>query len=36
VLIKGFAELYKSKPEFPIGFLGKWLKQYSQGQKKKT
>lgn len=34
VLIKGFAETYKVKPQFPIEFLGKWLKQYSKGQKR--
>ena len=32
VIVKGFAEVYKTKPDFPIEFLGKWLKQYSCNQ----
>lgn len=34
VLVKGFAELYKQRPAFPIEFFGKWLKNYSQGQQR--
>ena len=30
--MKGFAELYKVKPDFPIEFLGRWLRNYSKGQ----
>ena len=36
VLVRGFAELYKQRPDFPIEFLGKWLKNYSQGQQRKN
>jgi hypothetical protein len=34
VLVKGFAELYKQRPAFPVEFFGKWLKNYSQGQQR--
>lgn len=30
VLSKGFAELYRNKPDFPVSYLGNWLKEYSQ------
>ena len=33
-MTKGFAELYKRKPNFPIEYLGKWLKNYSRGQER--
>ena len=36
VLVKGFAETYRVKPQFPIEFLGRWLKQYSKNQQTKT
>lgn len=32
VIVKGFAELYRVKPDFPVEFLGQWLKSYSQSQ----
>ena len=32
VLVRGFAELIKAKPAFPVEFLGTWLKQYSSNQ----
>ena len=32
VLSKGFAELYRTQPEFPISHLSKWLKLYSNAQ----
>ena len=34
VLVKGFAELYKQRPAFPVEYFGKWLKNYSHGQQK--
>lgn len=32
MIVKGFAELYRVKPDFPVEFLGQWLKDYSQSQ----
>ena len=32
VIVLGFAELCKFKPDFPVQFLGKWLKKYSRNQ----
>ncbi len=32
VIVKGFAEVYKVKPDFPVEFLGRWLKDYSRSQ----
>lgn len=34
VLVKGFAEVYKQQPAFPIEFFSKWLKNYSRGQQR--
>lgn len=34
VLSKAFAELYRTKPTFPVTFLGNWLKDYSASQRK--
>jgi C4-dicarboxylate-specific signal transduction histidine kinase len=36
VLVRGFAEVYRVKPDFPIDFLGRWLKQYSFNQTRET
>ena len=35
VLVRGVAELYKVKPQFPVDFLGRWLKDYSHNQAQK-
>jgi len=32
VLVRGFAELIKVKPDFPVEYLGHWLKEYSSNQ----
>lgn len=35
VIVKGFAELYALKPDFPVEYLGRWLKNYSQSQSRR-
>ena len=35
VLSTAFAELYRVKPDFPVSYLGKWLKDYSCSQHNK-
>ena len=35
VLSKGFSELYRVKPDFPVSYLAKWLQSYSQTEKDK-
>ena len=35
VLSKGFAELYRVKPDFPVSYLAKWLQEYSKTEKDK-
>lgn len=32
VIVKGFAEVFRVKPDFPVEFLGRWLKNYSQNE----
>lgn len=32
VLCQGFSELYRTKPDFPISYLAKWLKKYSDSE----
>jgi hypothetical protein len=35
VLSKAFAELYRTKPNFPVMFLGNWLKEYCRSERQR-
>ncbi len=36
ILIEGYAELYRKKPEFPVSYLIKWLKNHIQKQSNRS